>query len=661
MYNVSNEFRSIMKKSAQQRRLYGTIGGTEFTQKNVLQGTFVITNQCSDNSNIQIGQVYTGELKATFRGLNIPRNKWKGKEIISYQGLKLENDFEDVLLGHYFIDDAKWTKAGVTITAYDIMSKFDKAASLTSASGKVYDFIIMCCDACGVTFGMTEDDLLNFANGNAILGIFEENDIQTYRDLLSWCAQSLGANALINREGKLILKQYKENIDDTFTSTQRLDGGKFSDFDSYYTGLSCVNIANQTTSYYGAEVDDGLTMNLGSNPLLQLGTDEVKEKQRRAILESIQKIDYTPMTMKLNTPYIYDLMDVIEFTDGILGEGEKIKSCITKFTWKFNGDYEVECSGSDPALANGRSKTDKNISGLIGKVDSSKTITYKFINATELNVSETAVKIISIAFTSKEKATAMFLAEILLDIKANSIEKEISGIALYDDASEKQVKFTFTDKTHPIIEVNYKMNNELVDTFIPKQVYHDGSQILTLYYPLLSIPDDLTNTFEVYLKITDGTAKISKASAIATITGQGLVADYYEWDGNINIEEKFSMININTDKFTVDKMRDNAEAKLLFDSKTAISDNIPLISISSINFEIDNIKSSVDIAEIIKSQTVKFDLNEYTMKNINNRICLKTDYCYTEQVEDIDAGKLTVVDIITDDKKSIESLEIKER
>lgn len=661
MYNVSNEFSSIMKKSAQQRRLYGTIGGTEFTQKNVLQGTFIITNQCSDNSNIQIGQVYTGELKATFRGLNIPRNNWKGKEIISYQGLKLENDFEDVLLGHFFIDDAKWTKAGVTITAYDIMSKFDKAASLTSASGKVYDFIIMCCDACGVTFGMTEDDLLNFANGNAILGIFEENDIQTYRDLLSWCAQSLGANALINREGKLILKQYKENIDDTFTSTQRLDGGKFSDFDSYYTGLSCVNIANQTTSYYGAEVDDGLTMNLGSNPLLQLGTDEVKEKQRRAILESIQKIDYTPMTMKLNTPYIYDLMDVIEFTDGILGEGEKIKSCITKFTWKFNGDYEVECSGSDPALANGRSKTDKNISGLIGKVDSSKTITYKFINATELNVSETAVKIISIAFTSKEKATAMFLAEILLDIKANSIEKEISGIALYDDKSEKQVKFTFTDKTHPIIEVNYKMNNEFVDTFIPKQVYHDGSQILTLYYPLLSIPDDLTNTFEVYLKITDGTAKISKASAIATITGQGLVADYYEWDGNINIEEKFSMININTDKFTVDKMRDNVEAKLLLDSKTAISDNIPLISISSINLEIDNIKSSVDIAEIIKSQTVKFDLNEYTMKNINNRICLKTDYCYTEQVEDIDAGKLTVVDIITVDKKSIESLEIKER
>ena len=84
MYDVSDSFKIAMKKSAQKRSLRGTIAGIDFTQNNVLQGTFSITNQCSNSSDIQIGQTYVGELKATFRGVNIQRNSWKGKEIVPY-------------------------------------------------------------------------------------------------------------------------------------------------------------------------------------------------------------------------------------------------------------------------------------------------------------------------------------------------------------------------------------------------------------------------------------------------------------------------------------------------------------------------------------------------------------------------------------------------
>ena len=71
MYNVSDNFRTQMKAQSQFRRLFGTIGGINFDKKNVLQGTFTITNQCSDSSNIQIGQVYIGELKATWKSLEM--------------------------------------------------------------------------------------------------------------------------------------------------------------------------------------------------------------------------------------------------------------------------------------------------------------------------------------------------------------------------------------------------------------------------------------------------------------------------------------------------------------------------------------------------------------------------------------------------------------
>ena len=40
MYDVSDSFKIAMKKSAQKRSLRGTIAGIDFTQNNVLQGTF---------------------------------------------------------------------------------------------------------------------------------------------------------------------------------------------------------------------------------------------------------------------------------------------------------------------------------------------------------------------------------------------------------------------------------------------------------------------------------------------------------------------------------------------------------------------------------------------------------------------------------------------
>ena len=695
MYNVSDDFRSVMKMPAQTRRLYGTIGTFEFKQKNVLQGTFSITNQCSDNSNIQIGQVYIGELKATFRGLNIPRNSWKGKEIIAYQGLKVNDAFEDVLIGHYFIDDANWSKAGVDITAYDAMSKFDKNLSLTTSSGTVFDFISYACDICKVELGMTKEEISNFPNGKELLGIYDENDMETYRDLIAWCAQTMGSNALINREGKLIFKQYSDTILETFSSTQRLDGGTISDFDSFYTGISVVNIKLKTTSYYGTEVDDGLTMNLGSNPLLQYGTDETVEKQRRAVLAAIQNINYTPMKMKLNVPYIYDLMDVLEFTDGIIGNGSSIKAAITKYTWKFNGDYEVECSGSDPALASGKSKVDKNISGLLEQVDAAKTITYKFVNTEKLDIIEDFTKIISITFTSKEKASALFLAQILLDVTADEENKEIIGTANYKEevtkpnsgseagATEqttgadikeevevsKIVKFNFKEKKHPIVQANYKLNNELDEIFIPKQSYHEGSHILTLYYPLTKVEDNTSNTLEVFLNIVGGKGIIKKANIIGTIFGQGLVADYYEWDGNIKIEESFPITVLGKKGIKLNNVSDTLDVGFDLPKKNDITDNFAKFVLGKNALKLIGLKDSASggagipegpIIDVVQTQqTVTFDsLTEYMERDEESNIQLKTTYEYIGTKGEINDGKICSVKAITSDKASVQEINV---
>ena len=126
MYATSAAYKTAAALPVQESRLTGTIGEISFTDENISAGSFSISNQCSDNKNVSIGQVYIGVLKATFRGINIEENEWQGKVITPYFGLKLaDSSFEDVPLGVFTISSVKKTTAGISITAYDNMSKLD--------------------------------------------------------------------------------------------------------------------------------------------------------------------------------------------------------------------------------------------------------------------------------------------------------------------------------------------------------------------------------------------------------------------------------------------------------------------------------------------------------------------------------------------------------
>ena len=87
MYAVSDAYKAAMKQPVQRFRMRGTIGEHPFTDDNILAGSFSITNQCTGNEEIAIGQVYIGELNATFLNMPISRYGWKGLEIKPVFGL----------------------------------------------------------------------------------------------------------------------------------------------------------------------------------------------------------------------------------------------------------------------------------------------------------------------------------------------------------------------------------------------------------------------------------------------------------------------------------------------------------------------------------------------------------------------------------------------
>ena len=370
MYAVSQAYREAMKKPVQRHSIKGTVNGVPFTEENILAGSFSITSQCSDASNVQIGQVYTSELKITLvKGLTLSRYTLMNSEIIPHFGLRLSSGrYEYIPLGVFTVSKASWGAGSVDITAYDNMSKLDRSFTSTGLSGTPYEILSLACASCGLELAMAPRDFSAFANGTKQLRLYDSNDIDNWRDCVSWVAQTCGCNVFADRRGRIVLRAYGQAAVDTIDTEHRFNGSRFDDYETRYTGMSVVDVAEQKTVYFNEEEDDGLTYNLGSNPFLQPMENYEVEGMCTEILKALGQIRYVPFTVDMIGNPAYDLMDVLRFQDGY-ADSSRI-SCITKITFHYHGKYSIAGVGTNPSLASAKSKSDKDISGLARQVTS---------------------------------------------------------------------------------------------------------------------------------------------------------------------------------------------------------------------------------------------------------------------------------------------------
>ena len=265
MYSVSNAFKAAMKTPIQEHRLTGTIGSISFSEANVVDGSFSISKQSTDTSDVVLGSCYVGELTAEFTGITINWSDWVGKVITPSFGLKIgpgANDWEDVPLGVFKVAKATHTAFGVQVTAYDNMTKFDKKfkkSHFMNLSG-MYNIINQLCTDSGVILGMTQAQIEALPNGDRTgINVYGStgkksefaNDITTNRDLLFWIAQTLGCFATIDRAGQLVFRQYTQNVVDVITNEHRLAGATFEDYITHYIGIYMENLDDNTEDYYG--------------------------------------------------------------------------------------------------------------------------------------------------------------------------------------------------------------------------------------------------------------------------------------------------------------------------------------------------------------------------------------------------------------------------
>ena len=671
MYPVSDKFMETVQKNT--RTFYWTGSITtktnqtyEFGNDDIVKGSGYITRQCCGSTEIELGTVYAAEMGISLYS-DVDRYTLDGAEIrLSFHLVYGDETEEEVPMGVFEVSEANRAIRCLELKAYDYMLRFDKPLQLNSSSGTAYDFLATACNDCHVELAQSKEELEQLPNGKEILGIYADNDMESYRDLLYYTAQVLGCFCRINREGKLELVQYGATSVMNIPSTQRFDS-TYSDFITRYTAISSTNIRTNIAEYYALEKDDGLTMNLGVNPLLQYGLKATRERMLTAILNAVSVIDYVPFeSTTIGNPAL-DPGDILTFSGGHADES-KI-SCITGITYKVNGKHSLKCVGKNPRLSAAKSKNDKNITGLINQVESGKTVVYNFVNAAEIDIGDVHTEILSIDFTAKEETSAHFLAEILLSVATEDTVRMVEGTASYEDTTDdknevtKPVHYTFTEKGQAELEVVYRINNEDLEYFIPTKTCINGNHILTLFLPLTRVAPNSANNLTVLMKIAGGTAHIGANQIKATISGQGLVAGLGEWNGKLTAEETIELYPLKFYPTTPIAMVDGCVVSTDEPTSKNLSATISLLPLRKRSIKIRGIREKLSVEQIVEGWTftTAVDSTYATDWVITDGgvFALRHNFSAVSAMQEIDQGLCAALSVDTTIFKSVEGIEVK--
>jgi len=535
MYSISEAYRTKMFDQVQTHSLTGTVDGIPFTANDVIGVSY--TNRCSDKK-VGLGSVNIGVLKLTFLKDLLNRGDYYGKVIEISDALLIGHDenedpiWEAVPIGVFYVGEATWTAEGmVDVTAYDCLSKMDIPLAIAQTSGYLFNFCKTIAQHTGTTFGMTQEECEALVNGTALISPYEDNDMTTYRDMVSKLASFVGGFATATREGEWVIKPFNDTSILSIGNTRRFSGAKYSDFQTRFDGLSYVDVMTTGETFVIGD-PDGFIMEMGNNPFLQYGSPGIVQARATAIFEQVQQMTYTPFDVSMLPAFCaLDLGDVISFTNDYTGSTST--GCVMSVTWTYNKSFKVQCYGSNPNLRSGQSKSDHQSKGAASANKDGRISTYVGMNIQQFNIDTIKQEILRTMFTTSSQQAVLTLTE---------------------------VKFDLAEPGE--VEVYYYLNGEELE-YVPKETYSEaGTHTLSLMYPLEGLEKDRKYRFVVKMRTSTGLV-IEPQSARTYVQGTGFDLTG-QFDGYIEVEDEIFLIGFGyLEAFTASEtvvVNDNIEA-----------------------------------------------------------------------------------------------------
>lgn len=573
MITVSNDYIQMMTGRRLRNRIRVQIINGEdsydLEDKDLVKGSLSINWRSANNRDFNLGTCYASEMSFSSFISVIPEIEGQSVTIIMTGFYKVGNSEQEIPLGVFRCSSPTVASMITSYNCKDAMTDFDKNIE-SRFSGTPFNVLSFICNRCGVELGVSASQVAQMINSTQTLVIDPER-VLTYRDALSYVSIVLGGYCIIDRSGRLSVRQF-HTVPDMELPRHRRTSSTFAGYKTVISGVKCRFLADQ--NFYPYQIIDeqieGIVVDLGDIPIIN-DTDRVKTQILTNIFNLLRGIEYYPCEIGMVSDPSIEAGDMIVTKDRY-GYDRNILLTSVTFAWRSESTIMSEGGNPKDKAVSTAEKKNKAEQDAIAKA--SRIVTATYVNASPITVTDDGLEdIVSLRFATNKDLTAIFGAE----------------IPVYSDGDG-------------IIEMSYWDAGEEGD--VVKARVHSGYNLITLVNHLHYDPNRIV-LLQLKAKTEPWTAgvlaptiTIAHDSIRSYIFAQGLETEE-PWDGIITISD------------TVDYV----ESKLaLYGITDGISVDVRLPVSASLDEYIGRITSEMQIYEISDTITVELEYGEQYLR-----------------------------------------------
>lgn len=344
MINVTEKYKECIKEerifSLEDTIILKDDSQIPLTMSDVL--AYSINSATSSDSTFDVGSVVAAKLSLTIDNTD---ERFEDVDLTDARistkiGLLVEDSFEYVTKGIFYINSAQDSGDTIVIEAYDKILFLDLpyAESTLAYPASIREILQDACEHCGLTL-----DANLGAGADYIVNSKPATDSLTYRDVVSYCGKILGKYAYIAADQKLKFAWYeKSNSPYEITeqssltknrSSMTITGARFGyTVTTVKEGESEATEENKT-AFVGTE---GYVLTMEDNPLIQ--TEDMANKVMNILKSSVVGTTIRVYSLSCLSDPTIEAGDSIKVTDR---KGRSFESFVTNCTFTLCGNQEL--------------------------------------------------------------------------------------------------------------------------------------------------------------------------------------------------------------------------------------------------------------------------------------------------------------------------------
>jgi hypothetical protein len=422
MRTASTDF--IAAATTDYARYYGkfTVGETEYT---VPLTDLKVTASENGSSDLTIGNAQSSSITFSIYEYTIDL---ENREMVLFEGLEVsDGNIEYIQIGIFKITSATAEEGKTSYTGYDRMYSSMEMTYVSKLKYPNEDINIVkeICTQAGITFVESTMDDKTITIATAPKGY-------TRREMLGYLSARQGKNAVINSQGQLEFRWYKD-ADYTIRPTKYYENGlKFTTSKAFKVEKIVCEVATD---------DDSKTLTSGSGTMaINISNPFMTQAVLDAVYKKVGGFTYRPLTVECLGDWRLEVGDIVKVTS----DGVKYSAPITSIVYDCDGGLKCSIESC------GQSDTNNSINPTGPITSQMQRLTAELITANQVIATKISAEQADIKYATIENLNALSGKFDTLSAKAITTDNLAAATAKlgYMTAEQADIKYANIELTN---------------------------------------------------------------------------------------------------------------------------------------------------------------------------------------------------------------------